>query len=344
MVNNKRKFAYTLMEACVVMLVVSIIVAVMANVIPRKISPKTQSDVHGRYECYFDGDTLYQQTFIKGKSSTRSAVASCTFTPPDYVKFLIINAVGGAAPSGGSAGSFASTFYTTSNVKYKVELGAAGTGSNNGGDTNVLACTNTECTATQEVIKAKGGEYSANILNTNINDVKSCMAQAGPQILSSSVLSANYICDKSPICEIEGDNIKVSYCRTNEIYKTDYIPYKKYTSSTYKSEQQNMNDTNFIANSPYSTWNSATGVLTYYDASLWDEYGIVPSNDWNPVESTTMPSLYKLILNLKVNSNTTTSAMENYIKMLQIGSGISSVNPGSIKSGTSKPGAVVILW
>ena len=156
----------------------------------------------------------------------------------------------------------------------------------------------------------------------------------------------NYDCAKGPVCEIENDRIKVSYCRTNEIYKTDYLPYKRLDSS-YTSSEKDMKDTQFIANSPYpagSKWNNTTGTLIYYDASLWNEYNLDPPNTWNPEEDTDTPSLYKLTLKLKVNNNTTVSLMENYIKMLRIDSGISSAKPGSISGGTSKPGAVLILW
>ncbi len=367
MVNKiKHKTAYTLLEACIVMLIVSIFIAVSANVIPHKVKPKTQTEPHGRYECYYNGNTLterYCANDDKCQPPTNAKNGRCIFTPPKYMRFLIFNAVGGSAASGGNAGKFVSTFYSSANTKYEMVPGTYGSAGQNGNPTSVYVCADTACSVDtrQLMLKANGGAYTLGIngyKNTTIDDVNSCTIEIGPKLSeedeSSKQLARGYMCSRGPVCEIEDGKIKVSYCRTNELYRTDYIPYKK---SDIASERD-MSNTQFIIESPYTTWTPSTGTLIYYDTSLWDDYGTKlfdsdgqplvyeGSNAWSPTISTLTPSLYKLTLYLNVSNGESISLMENYIKMLNLPTteGIGSVYPGSIKSTGPNSGAVLVLW
>ena len=363
MVKYSSKFAYTMLEACIVMLIVSIFIAVTANVIPRKMKPKTESEMHGRFECYYNGDKLEQKLTLMDKSTTTDVTENryCEFTPPKYIKFLIINAVGGASGPGGSVGQFLSTFYTSTNDTYIIKPGAKGSAESNGGDTKVEK--KNEGSSDDTILIAEGGKYTAGIdgyKNTTIDDVIRCEITVGPKIGDDNILSKDFICASGPICEIENDKIKVSHCRTNELYRTIYIPYKRsnsgYQAGVYVGDSESgLFDMQYIVNSPYpkqgteeNKWTldseNGTGTLIYYDASIYTDYGTEPPEDWDPITNRTSPSLFKLTLTVKANQNNATSRMENYIKMLQINDGIGSVHPGSIVESTSYPGAVLILW
>lgn len=349
------------MEACVVMLIISIFIAVTANVIPHKIKPKNQSDAHGRYECYYIGNSLYERVCLKGNCKAPHTVDACRFTPPKYIKFLIINAVGGSAANGGSAGQFVSTFYSSSNSNYEVSPGTFGAeAGSKGNDSSVYICNNQECSSKSIVLTAKGGEYTSGIngyQNTTTDNIRSCKIEVGPKISSNNALSKGYTCSKGPACEVESGRIKVSYCRTNELYKTVYLPYSAATTPN----AGNYKTTQFIVDSPYPCttgggascnsagevkWDSTTGKLLYYDTSLWDDYGTKIKSGWDPTNDDLTPSLYKLTLTLKVNTSTDRSMMDDYVKMLQLPTteGIRSASPGSIEGTTPHSGAILFLW
>ena len=343
--SRNKKFAYTLLEATVVMLILSIFIAVTANVIPHKIKPKNQSDAHGRFECYYNGNKLYQRTCLKGDCKDNpDEVTTCRFVPPKYIKYLIVNAVGASAPAGGSAGEFLSTFYSSSNSIYDIEPGKFGSEEIDGTSTRVYKCDDTNCTSKSLIMKAVQGINTSGAdgyKNTTTDDIQSCVIEKGPTISYNSLLSKGYMCSKGPICEIETGKLKVSYCRTNELYRTVYLPYKKQdvtNSSDYKITQ-------FIIDSPYTEWDNSTNTITYYDTSLWDDYGTSIKAGWNPKTDILTPSLYKLTITLKLGNVTEKSLMDNYMEMLQLpNGGIRDAHPGSIISNTPKSGAVLILW
>ena len=163
--NKKFKKGFSLFEAFVVMLIVSIFVVLMANTVAHRPKDKVASEAHGRFECYYDKDNgkLYQQLYTEGQSTGRELVktnnlslcenkigsdgkpvldssgkivqvekkyTACEFIPPSYAKYLIIDAVGGgaggSASGGAEAGQFVSTFYATIERKYYVIPGKGG--------------------------------------------------------------------------------------------------------------------------------------------------------------------------------------------------------------------------
>ena len=266
-----KKYGYTLMEAAIVMLIVSIFIAVIATVVPHKVKPKTEADAHGHFECYYSGNKLVQRTFVEGNYDPevvdRSSQGYCEFVAPKYLRWLIINAVGGGSGTG-SAGKVVSTFYNSAlSPSYKMYIGQGA--ASNGGTTTVYNSSD------QKVIEIGGGSDFTNVASTSIANVVSCSI-TGLQHDASNPYNDDYICDYGPLCEVSGDKIKVSYCRTNELYKTVYLPYKKggeFSETNYRESQ-------YIVSTPYKSWNPNTGVLTYCDTSLWTDWGEDPDSDW----------------------------------------------------------------
>ncbi len=336
--NNKHGFksAYTLMEACVVMIIVSIFIMVMASVVPHKIKNKVESDAHGHFECYWEKDNngvdhLYQQTFIEANSSYPEEVTMkgyCTFEPQNYTRFLIFNAVGGGAE--GAAGRFVSTFFNSSIAQsYKISPGKYGTDS--GGNTEI------KDNDGANVLIASGGSNPNNgPEGYTIDNISSCVmsttlprTETGHGNYDASMPNYDnaYACDKGPLCEIDNGRVKVSYCRTQELYKTSYLPYR---SADVVSG--NYVDTQYIAdeagadtmNTKGKKWNANSKTITYCDHSLFEDYGNTPDVTWlNNLEddcynsTLSTPSLYRMEITLSNDISAGFSQMTDYIQMLQ---------------------------
>lgn len=359
MVIKGFKKGYTLFEACVVMIIISIFIMVMANVIPHKVKTKVESNAHGHFECYYNASgNLIQQTFIEGKENdavdlTAEGKDYCTFTPQGFTRFLILNAVGGGAKM--SAGRFVSTFFNNSiSNAYKIYIGQGEEKS--GGDTVIKDASD------NVVITAKGGFDSSDPANASVEDISSCvMSTTIPRVpyagspfdSDAQYYDQDYICDKGPLCEVENGMIKVSYCRTNELYQTSYLPYNK---SAVGSATAKYRESQYVASSSYPSidtrWDVSEKILTYCDTSLFEDYDNDPDAYWavnSSCESNevAVPSLYKMQLKLNLSNKEGESDMTRYIKMLQFKSddAINTINPGDgSPSGAGNNGAVLILW
>lgn len=103
-----------------------------------------------------------------------------------------------------------------------------------------------------------------------------------------------------------------------------------------------MKDTQFIINhnDNVSHYDSENGVLTYYDTSLFTDFGRDPGDDWDPKTNTSAPSLFKLTINMRTTSTDDISLMSQYLEMMQISGGMAEQHPGD----KGKDGAVLIMW
>ena len=348
-INNKKGFS--LLEASIVMLIVAIFVAVMANVIPQKAKKKVASEAHGRFECFYKNGTLYQQTFTENSSSGLKTAASsggdattCNFQPPYYAKYLIIDAVGGGAGGasglGGSEGKFVSMFYTNISNAYKISPGKGGAAGADGGDTIIK-------TGTSTLMTAKGGKSKVSLDNTEIDDVRSC-------IVTEYVTDDYYDCKTSPVCEIVDGKVRVSFCRTKDTYKTVDLTYKEKDSSGNVVK----NNPRHIVNDIYTKRKAGTqNVWVYHDISLFSDYSDatnpVYASSWVPsVTNIWAPSLYTLELTMDIDVNdenasaATISNLERYINSMKYVSDITTVHPGmgGAAGSAGSDGAVILLW
>lgn len=352
MVTRKKILnGFSLLEACIVMLIVAIFVAVMANVIPQKAKKKVSSEAHGRFECYYKDGTLYQQSFTGNLGSgEKTAVESggtstqCKFQPPFYAKYIIIDAVGGGAGGGtsvgGGDGGFVSSFYTSISKSYMIEPGGGGAVNNNGEPTLIKSGDST-------LLTANGGKTKSSLDNTTVDDILSC-------VVTEYTTDSYYDCKTSPRCEIVDGKVRVSFCRTKDNYKTVDLTYKAYDSSGALI----TNNPRYIVNSLYTEKKSGTqNVWLYHDISLFSDY----SDDTNPVyqagwvpnvNDIWTPSLYTLEITMDVDVNEASPAsesksnLERYIESMKYTSPISTVHPGqggaANTAGTA--GAAIILW
>ena len=80
----KNKLGFSLLEACVVMLMAAIFIAMSASAFSKRNLTHIESDGHGRYECYRNAGGAIQQRYVENNSVRNVSGASCTFRPPRY--------------------------------------------------------------------------------------------------------------------------------------------------------------------------------------------------------------------------------------------------------------------
>lgn len=343
--NREKKAGFSLFEACVVMLVVSIFMAVSATVIPRRNKPKAEADGHGRFECYYKGGQLYQTLFQGTSSSGLQAVSECRFNPPIYAKYIVVNVVGGGAGgsggNGGEPGQFYSSFHTSARSAFVMKPGKGGIAGQNGTATSVYYEDNR---GGDPIVSAEGGLSNRELRDVTAKDVKQCAITEG-----TSSSTNNIACGSIPLCEVWDDKIKVNYC---------------FSASTYKSKYLDVQAD--IIDRPSSAWlnppvlNEGAATITYYDQGLLDEYNVdltvykqvyKDTAYYNAVMESfrnNYPTLFTMVLTFDLHrSNTVTpSLLINYLDGMGISTGIAEVNPGQggAPGGAGSDGAVFITW
>ena len=232
-VMKKTKLGFSLMEACVVMLIASIFIVIMANVIPRKVSRKAMAEAHGRFECYWglDGE-LYQNEFNSdatvygakkasdkgGGISTISGVTGaarkyCNFTPNRYAKYYIVNAVGagglgdatdGDGAKGGDSGKFSSTFTPSFTGSFRLYPGRYSADSK-----STLPNSYVTDNSGKLLLFALGADDSG---FNSVNDIEDC------QFIDVTNVD-RYDCGITPSCTISNGKLLVNHCINQEKYK-----------------------------------------------------------------------------------------------------------------------------
>lgn len=368
---NKKLKGFSLFEAFVVMLIVSIFVALMANTVAHRPKAKIASEAHGRFECYYDSVTgeLTQEMFLE-KSSTKPQRAKkeitltdadgnttthkvCEFVPPSYAKYLIIDAVGGGAggsPRGGaSEGQFVSTFYASIERKYYILPGVGGrkeSGSRaaeNGGTTVIR---NQDLEA---MVTAEGGKAVSSLENTTLNDVLACSITEWPT-------DEQYDCHITPTCQVIDGKVEVSFCRSKGSYVTKSLIYK-YTDD---DGDVVMNNPRYIVNNVYTEQKNAN-TWVYHDISQWSDYNetdVDPTASyratreagWKPtVTDEWVPSMYTMELLMDSTAegdDPNPSNLHRLIESMQYDSEMKDANvgQGGGKNQDGKAGGALILW
>ncbi len=206
MVKKNLKPGFSLFEACVVMLIVGIFVALCANAYSKKHVTYQEAEGHGRYECYKNSAGTLMQRYVENNNSRNVAGTTCIFRPPRYAKYLLLNAIGGGSAS--DAGEFKSVFYSSMDKPITVEPG------------NVNG---------QTTIKVDGGVIlSADAGRSDMN-----ATSVGADIISDCRFTYNKYSCGTPICEQDGLDLSIAFCNKSD-FVTNKIPItdiKKYRTS-----------------------------------------------------------------------------------------------------------------
>ena len=104
-IREARLGGFSMAEMLVVMLIMSFIAIGIPAIHFKKTELKTKRSLHGRYECYYNGNTLMQyQVNEEGAEDGPRAVTECSFIPPRNAIFFLIHAVGGGGGASTAAG------------------------------------------------------------------------------------------------------------------------------------------------------------------------------------------------------------------------------------------------
>ncbi len=303
-VKNKLYSGFSLFEACVVMLIVGIFIAMCANAYTKRHITYQESDGHGRYECYRNGGGIVQR-YVENNSVRNTTGATCIFRPPRYAKYILINATGGG--SGSAAGEFSSSFFSSIDSPLTISPGAAG------GNTTVSK-------DGQTIITTSAGGGDMVVTSSSTNKVASCTVNAG-FTATGATSGPPYNCNSTPTCAQDGTNLVVYYCKSPQEFK----------SMTISLSDIKTNRLSYSGNT-----------IVYQDLQDYINIGhLEPADAIELLRSNEKP--YNSYFSLSVTfdmTQSTESQMENYLKILGVNDGIATINPGA----PGKPGGVVILW
>ena len=345
--NRYKKPGFSLFEACVVMLVVSIFMAVSASVIPKRNKPKAEADGHGRFECYYKGNQLYQQLFQGSSSGGAQAVTECRFNPPIYAKYIVINAIGGggggSGGNGGEPGQFYSSFHTSARTAFVMTPGKGGGVGANGTSTSVYY-EDDKKDGGGPIFTAEGGKSNRELKDTTARDIKQCAITEG-----TSSSGMDIACGSIPLCQIRDDKIEVSYCFSASVYKTKYLDLQK--DIIHRSSDEWLKP---------PVLNEREATITYYDQGLLDEYNLDLAAFLEAYRGTeffqpllvaleeSYPILFTMVLtfDLHRSDTVTPSLIMSYLEGMGIETGIAEYKPGQggAPGGAGNNGAVFITW
>ncbi len=93
MVNKKteKKSGFSLFEALVSMLILSLFFIASSKVITQKQPVEVQKNPHGYYECYYYGGSLWQHRANGNASTPAARTNNCAFQPPSGVTFINVH-------------------------------------------------------------------------------------------------------------------------------------------------------------------------------------------------------------------------------------------------------------
>lgn len=114
--HKKRKFGFSIAEALMALLVVSLITMAAVPVITKK-KRDTSQGVHGEWMCYLNNAGQHVTRMTANGKTTTSTGSSCTFAPPGRAQNFSVKVVGGGG--GGAAGTrpTTKTFYSTTTYR-----------------------------------------------------------------------------------------------------------------------------------------------------------------------------------------------------------------------------------
>ena len=359
--KNKTKYGFSLFEVVVTMSIVAIFIAACSNVFTQKHKKRVSSPTHGRYECYRNAaGTVNYRLFNESVLADSGTVASgtCRFTPPKYASYVVINAVGaggyGGTATGGSSGSYANMFLSTTDHILELTPGTA-----------AANATVARGGATLVIDKGKAGTDNRTILN--LSGGKSDSA-ASPSFRDCTFANVAYSCGYDPTCTIkESDKvIEVTYCTAhdgsgiynpgNPLLRTVKIPFTGTSSDNF--------DDNCNSSISFPESKQIPSVLSTYSGEDLKELakGLI-TYDYTKKKCTTPSTtdphevLTFFTINLGVEGNyeetRDDSPLNGYVNALNINEGIAtrdtngnfiSTGDGGAKNQKGGHGSVLITW
>ncbi len=89
--NNNKKFGFSLFEALVSMLIMSLFFIASSRVITQKRPIEIQKNPYGYYECYTINGVTKQHRSVAESETPASVTDKCTFEPPAGANFVAVH-------------------------------------------------------------------------------------------------------------------------------------------------------------------------------------------------------------------------------------------------------------
>ena len=165
MVNTGKKLAFTLAEALVSMLILSIFIGLSMKIFTKKHAKPVYNPTHGYYICFRGLSNNNAENIVEGQVYENVGAAAavprdedyCEFTPPKSANYFVIYAVGGGGSGrgsfGGAPGEFTTLFVTNIADPLKIYPGAGGSSGGAGNATEIRNNDNTD----NLILSVKGG-------------------------------------------------------------------------------------------------------------------------------------------------------------------------------------------
>ena len=93
--NKNKKFGFSLFEALVSMLILSIFFLASTKVITQKQKTEVQRNPHGYYECYIVNGAMWHRRVVGSSASAAVRTNTCTFVPPSGITFVNLHCFDG---------------------------------------------------------------------------------------------------------------------------------------------------------------------------------------------------------------------------------------------------------
>lgn len=239
MVKINKKFAFTIAEALISMLILSIFIGVSMKVFTKKHTRPVYNATHGYYMCYraIDG-RVYKK--IGSAPAEVQASGKCDFQPVKTATYYVIYAVGGGGGGNGTVGGapaeFQTIFVTNIADSLVITPGTGGAYNTTGGNTRIE--NNDPVVADREILTVSGGLKGG---ETKIKQgyVRSCKTVPLAKLIKTSegkkYLDNNH--DDKASCVVTNKYFEARLCphSHNDIRQEDFVKdfYNSYAQTAY---------------------------------------------------------------------------------------------------------------
>ena len=208
-----KKLAFTIAEALISMLLLSIFIGLSMKIFTKKHTKPVYNPTHGYVVCYrgIDDGLVYRKS--GSAVATKTGKAYCDFTPVKSANYYVIYAVGGGgggtSESGGAPGEFTTLFVTNIADPLKLYPGEAGLTGQSGKPTRI---TNTEATD-NEIMSVSGGlpGGSTTIKRSYIRNCQVVPLASFLNVNTNKTFLSNNQADKAE-CEVKEDRVVAKLC------------------------------------------------------------------------------------------------------------------------------------
>ena len=243
MVNDNKKLAFTLAEALVSMLILSIFIGLSMKIFTKKHVKPVYNPTHGYYICYrgFTSDAERNKVYEKigAAAPNEQSEGFCRFTPVKSANYYVVYAVGagggGNAQYGGAPGDFTTLFVTNIADPLNIYPGRPGV---NGAEGEPTIIKNPDSEPNNLILSVNGG-LPGGAVNIKQEYVRDCKVVALASVLRGNATNNNV---KDYVINRNSD--KISCTPTKDYFYAELCPHSIHDIVQDKEIYDNNSSTN----------------------------------------------------------------------------------------------------